>query len=154
MKSNISPERLAVLTDVRRSLQSHFGPDTAYPGTQSEVASAGHCAIVSAIAALTVGGGLASTTVNGVSHWFNRLSDGKQLWDVDLTGDQFDLPVIQVAPAGELYPSTANESFALLNAETLQRALTLARRSGLGDAVTQLRELVAERDAEAQATHA
>ena len=145
MKSRFSPELLARLSDVRRSLEPYFGPDTAYPGTRSERPSAGHCAIVSAIAALTVGGALASTTVNGVNHWFNRLSDGKQLWDVDLTGDQFDLEVVQVAPVGKLYPRTANESFAALNVETLQRALTLARRGGMAGTVVQLDQLLSAR---------
>lgn len=154
MKSKFSANQLALLSNVRRALEPHFGPETAYPGTRSKIASAGHCAIVSAIAALTVGGGLASTTVKGVSHWFNRLSDGKHLWDVDLTGDQFDLPVIQVAPAGKLYPTTANESLAALNVETLQRALVLARRGGMGDSVAQLGKLLAERQAEAAAVHA
>lgn len=139
--------------DVRRSLEPYFSSDTAYPGTRSEIASAGHCAIVSAIAALTVGGGLARTKVNGVSHWFNRLSDGKQVWDVDLTGDQFDLPVTQVAPAGKLYRASENESLAALNVETLRRALILATRGGMTDAAAQLRELLATRQADALEVH-
>src|SRR5262249_44527119 len=88
---------------LRHRLERHFTLDTAYPGTKSSIPSAGHCAAVSAIAMVQLGGGLASAVVNGVSHWFNRLSDGCVLWDVDLTGDQSGLPSVQIEPAGSLY---------------------------------------------------
>ena len=153
MNTQFNSKHLALLKDIRRCLEGHFQQDTAYPGTQSQVASAGHCAIVSAITALTVGGTLASTKFNGVSHWFNRLFDGQQWWDIDLTGDQFGLPAIQVTPAGKLYSATAVQPLAALNSETLQRALVLAGRSGISTAVEPLRRLLMTRQADEQAIH-
>jgi len=133
------------LAKLRRRLERHFLPDTAYPGTKSPIPSAGHCAIVSAITQLKLGGGLASATVNGESHWFNRLSDGSQLWDVDLTGDQFGLPSVQIEPAGKLYPDAVSQSFDALNVETLERARRLATRADMQDAAGQISDTLATR---------
>lgn len=154
MAPKIDRTKLALLVGIRRTLEKHFAPDTAYPGTQSPIPSAGHCAIVSAIAALTTGVGLASTTVLGVRHWINRVSDGDLLWDVDLTADQFGLPAIQVAEAGTLYPDVKNESMTALNAETLQRALKLAQRAELRDAIAPLIAMLKAKQVEETIVHA
>ncbi len=138
VKHQMDRKKLALLVGIRRTLVKHFAPDTAYPGTQSSIPSAGHCAIVAAIAALEIGAGLASTSVQGVRHWINRVSDGNLFWDVDLTGDQFGLPEIQFAEAGKLYPEVRDESMTALKPETLQRALKLAQRAGLRDVIPPL----------------
>lgn len=133
------------LADLRRHVERYFQPDTAYPGTKSSIPSAGHCAIVSAIALLKLGGALASATVKGESHWFNRLSDGSQFWDVDLTGDQFGLPSVQIKPAGQLYSDAVIRSFDALNVETLERARRLATRANMQDVAGQISDALAAR---------
>jgi hypothetical protein len=72
-----------------------------------------------------------SANVNGISHWFNRIQADDQLLDIDLTGDQFGYPAVQIKPAEELYPQTRERSPDELNDETLHRAAVLARRAGL-----------------------
>jgi hypothetical protein len=147
MKPQFSEEQMALLVQLRRSLSAHFATDTAYPGTQSPVPSAGHCAVVAAIVALTIGGQLARTTLHGLSHWMNRVRHDNQLWDIDLTGDQFGLPTIQVAHAGKLYPDGMVQDIASLNVETLQRALKLAERANMRDTVPRLIALLKSKEA-------
>ena len=68
-----------------------------------------------------------------MSHWFNRIRVDDQLLDLDITGDQFSYPAIQIKPAEELYPCTRERSPDELNDETLYRAALLARRAGLSE---------------------
>lgn len=72
---------------------------------------------------------MVSTKINGLSHWFNRLTVSGQDLDVDLTGDQFGHPPLQVAPAGSLYPATLIRSELDVKEETLTRARRLALRA-------------------------
>jgi hypothetical protein len=78
-----------------------------------------------------LGGSLVSANVHGISHWFNRVRIDDQLLDLDLTGDQFGYPAVQIKPAEELYPHTRERSPSELNDETLRRAILLARRASL-----------------------
>lgn len=127
----MTSDRRQEISELRHRLEAQFSPDTAYSGTRHGTASAGHCAIVAAITALTVGGQLVKTSVGGVSHWFNRLTDRGMTWDVDLTGDQFGLPAVQIAPEGHLYSDTKEADFSSLDRDTLRRAVVLADRAGL-----------------------
>jgi hypothetical protein len=68
-----------------------------------------------------------------VSHWFNRITfpyytPYGQVIDIDLTGDQFGLPGIQIAPAGSLYKNTVVRDETSLTQETLDRAFLLLER--------------------------
>lgn len=121
----------AELSGLRARLDKSFSPNTALNGLQSDVPSAGHCAAAAAIVWKTLGGSLVSASVNGISHWFNRIQGDDQLLDLDITGDQFGYPAVQIKPVEELYPYTRGRSPDELNDETLYRAALLARRSGL-----------------------
>jgi hypothetical protein len=121
----------AELLGLRARLDKSFSPDTALNGLQSDVPSVGHCAATAAIVWETLGGSLVSTRLKGMSHWFNRVQVDDQLIDLDITGDQFGYPTVQVKPAEELYPYTRERSPDELNDETLHRAALLARRAGL-----------------------
>ena len=123
----------AELLELRARLDKSFSPDTALSGLQSEVPSAGHCAAAAAIVWKMLGGSLVSTSLKGISHWFNRIRVDDQLLDLDITGDQFGYPTIQFKPAEELYPYTRERSPDELNDETLHRAALLARRAGLSE---------------------
>lgn len=130
------------MCDLRARLEPWFSPETAVPGAVWHGAppSTGHCAAVALIVQATIGGALQSTTVDGVSHWFNRVGTSGPPIDVDITGDQFGRPVIQLDVAGELYPETrarANEEVA---PETLERALILSERAGLTEVIPLLRQ--------------
>jgi len=123
----------AELLELRARLDKSFSPDTALNGLPSDVPSTGHCAAAAAIVWKTLGGSLVSTSLNGMSHWFNRVQADDQLLDFDITGDQFGYPAVQIKPAEELYPHTHERSPDELNDETLQRATLLARRAGLSE---------------------
>lgn len=116
---------------LRSTLAPNFQPDTAVPGTSSSIASAGHCAAVAAIVYLKYGGALVSTTVEGQSHWFNRLRTCEGELDVDLTGDQFGLPPLQISERDGLYSATRVRTEQQLNADTLRRARLLSKRAHL-----------------------
>lgn len=72
-----------------------------------------------------------STLIVGQSHWFNRTRLCGFEWDVDLTGDQFGHPAIQLAGRGLLYAAGRERPWSDLSAETLSRASVLAIRAGL-----------------------
>ncbi|MBI3799137.1 MAG: hypothetical protein HY268_19500 [Deltaproteobacteria bacterium] len=140
----------AELLALRTRLDKRFSLDTALNGVQSDVPSAGHCAAASAIVWKTLGGVLVSTSIKGISHWFNRIQVDSQLLDLDITGDQFGYPAIQIKPADELYPYTHERSPDELNDETLHRAALLARRAGLSEvaeALEKRRQLLQSRAA-------
>lgn len=125
----------SALVEMRCRLEVVFAADTASPGSSDVVPSAGHCAAVAVIVFAEFGGSLLSTTVQGVSHWFNRVElDGSQV-DTDLTGDQFGFPCVQCAPPQELYVTPRLREVAHLNVETLKRAGLLATRAGYWKAV-------------------
>ena len=140
---NETVERLSVL---REALSRSFQLDTAAIGTESTVPSAGHCAAVAVIVHSEFGGTFVSTTVDGQSHWFNRLRIAGQEFDVDLTGDQFGLPAIRVGQ--NLFEVIRHRSADQLNCETLTRALTLARRSGRSVAAADISSQIAARTQE------
>jgi len=114
------------LWDTRKKLEKAFSKETAFPGTTSEIPSAGHCAAVAYLVWSMFGGQMVSTKVNGESHWFNRIG----AWDVDLTGDQFGRAALQVGDNGTLYPETKLRNYDELKQETTDRARTLARKAG------------------------
>lgn len=110
------------LIELRAQLENVFSSATAWNGQQSDVPSSGHCAAAAAIVWERLGGSLVSAKVNGISHWFNRIQLGDQFLDVDITGDQFGYPAIQIKSVEELYPYTRERSSDELNDETLRRA--------------------------------
>jgi hypothetical protein len=124
-------ELLESLDALRSKLEAAFNPDTAVPGTISNVPSAGHCAAVASIVHRQLGGQLVSTMVSGISHWFNRFEICGKVVDVDITGDQFGFPAIRIAGEGELFSGTRVRQPKELHSETLRRSSTLAQRAGI-----------------------
>lgn len=107
--------------------------------------STGHCAAVAIIVHELLGGEMVSTLVEGHSHWLNRLRAGEKPMDVDLTGDQFGRPFLQIADAGALYADTRVRMRAELSEETLARTRLLAERADLGEAVRSIDAALARR---------
>jgi hypothetical protein len=136
---------LRQITDLRCQIEPEFRPDTAAQGFTGTAPSTGHCAAVAVIVQKTFGGEFVSAIVEGGSHWFNRIETLAGKLDVDVTADQFNRRSIETAAAGTLYDGTRVRNFEDLNAETLQRALLLARRSRLAEVVTFLDEVLAPR---------
>jgi len=126
---------------LRRQLEGVFAPDTAAPGFPAVTPSGGHCAAVSLIAAEALGGELVSADVRGTSHWFNRIVTKRGSFDLDLTGDQFGYPALQIAEAERLYRDARARSLSDVNAETVARARVLAQRAGLTSVADSLRKL-------------
>jgi hypothetical protein len=133
---NSAANRHERLVSLRQQLDKAFAEDTAYPGTiasgETTTASAGHCAVVAAIVQQEFGGQMLSTHVDGEEHWFNRITSVGTPIDVDLTGDQFGGPKVQVGLPGYLYPNAIERPFDHLQHEALVRAQRLADRAGLG----------------------
>lgn len=130
---------VAELRTLRERLEPVFAQDTALPGTPPSIPSAGHCAAVAAVVQQRFGGGLVSAYLEGEPHWFNRLATDATVWDVDLTGDQFGFPAVQVAKSGDLYPRTTPRDVCELEPETIERAARLATRASFVDIARALR---------------
>lgn len=127
-------DELAVrLESLRSRLERAFRPDTAAAGFTGHTRSAGHCAAVAAILHEIMGGQMVSTVVEGQSHWLNRLSVDDEQVDVDLTGDQFSRPPLQIGPPNLLYDGLRVRGVDELNDETLERARLLAERAEFAD---------------------
>lgn len=92
--------------------------------------SHGQCAATAIVIQRLLGGLLVSTTVNGTSHWLNRVPVGASCYDIDLTGDQFGFAPVQVGSVGGLYPNTRVRLTSEVHEETLGRAQELERNSG------------------------
>src|SRR5580658_8358280 len=90
--------------DLKERLEGAFVPETAIKASErTGSASAGQCGAVAAIVRSMWGGQLVSANVDAQSHWFNRIVVDGDLFDVDITGDQFGLPRVQLARCGRLY---------------------------------------------------
>jgi hypothetical protein len=132
-------ELLALLKELRLQLEREFRPDTAAPGFESGGPAAGQCAAVATIVNDLFGGELVSAIVQGQSHWFNQIRVGEARVEIDLTGDQFGRPPLQMAKLWSLYPDTKTRDFSELKAETLSRAAVLAARAQLTTVENSLR---------------
>lgn len=133
-------ELLIFLQDLRGKLAHHFTSDTAAPGFDINGPSAGQCAAVAVIVNQLLGGQFVSANVRGHSHWFNQIRLAKaKLVEIDLTGDQFGRPPIQITETLPLYPSARMRSSLDLKPETISRAVILAERAGLNNTATGLR---------------
>lgn len=138
-------ELRARLRALRERLDGAFARDTAAPGFSGTTNSTGHCAAVSLILNAAMGADFVSATVSGTSHWFNRFRLDSGNFDADVTGDQFGYPTVQVVQADRLYPGARVRSINEVNAETLARAETLAKRAGLLTVAASLRALERKR---------
>jgi hypothetical protein len=129
-----------LLQDLRARLERAFSSETAARGFEGTAPSTGQCAAVAAIINQLLGGSLLSANVDGHSHWFNQISLEDMTVEVDLTGDQFGRPPVQINQPWSLYPDTRVRTVGDLKAETLIRSALLARRAGLADAEAALRK--------------
>ena len=93
------------LVTLRNDLEKIFSKETAYPSSrENPTPSAGHCAVVACmIHRLYPVFDIVSTVVTPIddpsrqcSHWLNALRMDDLSWFVDLTGDQFGYPKIQI----------------------------------------------------------
>ncbi len=137
-------EIVSELERLRVTLEAAFSPETAAPGTETagRPPSVGQCAVVSIIVRDRFGGEFVSTTVQGQSHWFNRLNIGGRVIDVDLTGDQFGLQAVRFGEPGGLWPGTRTRTPHELREETVRRAIRLAEKAGLQDTQDRLLRLL------------
>lgn len=126
------------VTQLRVSLEGAFSPDTAAPGFAGSPPSRGHCAAVALIVHDLYGGELLRTWVKGEEHWLNRVQVAAASYDVDLTGDQFGFPTVQIKTSGELYEVERVDVARELLAETVARAIQLADRAQLPEVATRI----------------
>ena len=134
--SSVAELRRAIAS-LRARLEPAFRPDTAIkPVECPRSVSAGHCCAVATIVRAMLGGEFVSADVDEQSHWFNRIPVAGDLFDVDITGDQFGLPAIQVARCGRLYSRSRSRHPDEVDENTQMRAALLAKRAGVGDHVS------------------
>ena len=131
MKFTDKDRLLEAVASIRKRLEKAFSPDTAITANKGLTLSAGQCAAASIVTSKVLGADYVSAQPSGKSHWFNRVKVGNEFLDVDLTGDQFGRPAIQIAPAGQLYSKTRVRKPDEIHIETLERAKLLAVRAGL-----------------------
>lgn len=115
---------------LRYEIEYAFAADTASPGSKWNDLrpSTGHCVIAAIIVHRVWGGVYASTISPGASHWFNRLQIAGEYFDVDITGDQFGRPRVQVGHVDLLYPETRTRGEGELHPETWDRYQLFASR--------------------------
>jgi hypothetical protein len=118
----------AELELLRSKLDLAFCKETKNNPDNDITPSAGHCAAVSIIINKKYGGDMVSCIINGESHWFNRIMVGEELKDIDLTGDQFGYPAVQIEVAGELYKGSRVRRWEELTEGTIKRSELLSSR--------------------------
>lgn len=126
----------AALTGLRDALDLVYAEDTSSLsddikriGWRNLAPSAGHCAVTAMLVRSLFGGDFMSAKVDGQSHWFNSFDVGGQLWDVDITGDQFGRSRVQVVSAGAgLYPDARTRDIVEINEDTRRRYRLLMER--------------------------
>ena len=132
-----------MLWQLRSLLEKGFSAETSLPGHTTGRLSAGQCAAVALVMHELLGGKLVSATVEGISHWFNRLQTGDGEIDVDTTADQFGLPSIRISRVGELYPGTRVRHNSDVRDETRRRSNLMKRKaSAEGVTLRVLRDIV------------
>jgi hypothetical protein len=77
------------------------------------------------------GGDMVRVKVGRITHWLNRLTVDSEACDVDLTGDQFGRPPVQIAPVGSLYGEGQIRLRSSLPKETVARAKLLGKKAGV-----------------------
>jgi hypothetical protein len=138
--------------DARETLKTAFGPDTAYDATEYSRSVAaggsvtkGHSYSVAVVAWAQFDCDIVSGMAHGERHaWFRAYVRGNKAFDVDLTGDQFGLPEVQVVEAGRLYVGRATvRGIEAIRPPLLRRAERLAMRAGLTYAAGRIAERLA-----------
>lgn len=117
-------EDIKTWRNLRKMFDEVFAPDTASSFSSGTKPSSGHCASVAIVVQAICGGQFRSCTISGQSHWYNRVNG----IDVDLTGDQFGLPAVNVGK--NIYPQSLERQPIDLNDETIDRGILLAKRMG------------------------
>jgi len=120
-----------MMCELRKRLDRAFRSDTAAFSLEGRTPSAGQCVAVAIVVQAIFGGELVSAIVGGTSHWVNRVRLGPDIFDIDLTADQFGVNPILIADTNCLYPRTRRRRSADLKTGTLARAALLAQRAGL-----------------------
>lgn len=121
----LPPDPIKGARMLRRLLNPVMCADTACIGIDySGAPSRGHCASASIIFFSIYGGDLASTTINGESHWFNKLL----AVDIDLTLDQYGAQQeVSIAPG--LHDVYRIRPLSDVSAETWLRSMSLMSRA-------------------------
>lgn len=88
------------LKSLRDAMDIVFSCDTAFGDCNNNSMASGHCMLASLIIQDMYGGEIKAGTINGIPHYWNSVCG----LEVDLTGDQFKKPTIQIKK-GNLYPS-------------------------------------------------
>ena len=87
------------LKSLRSAMDEVFKCDTAYGTCNNNSMASGHCMLSALIIQDLYGGEIKGGEVDGIPHYWNKVCQ----YDVDLTGDQFLKPPIQVSKK-RLYP--------------------------------------------------
>jgi hypothetical protein len=97
----------AQIQGIRDAMEPVFSCDTVWGDCKDEAPSAGHCFMASMAVQDMLGGqilfGKVATEDGDISHYWNQIGD----WQVDVTGDQFREPEIQIE-RGEIRESLSN----------------------------------------------
>jgi len=80
------------LNTIRKAMDEIFSCNTAFGTCNNNSMSSGHCMLSALIIQDRYGGKIISGSVDGIPHYWNRLCH----LDVDLTGDQFRKPKVQI----------------------------------------------------------
>jgi len=129
----------ARIQEIRETLEPHFSQDTSIsPGDyfSGRSSSAGHCGAVAVILYHMFPMSELMTIHGPDGHWFNKIN-GKY---VDITGDQFGWPPIQiVSNKHSAYPNATSRSLRDVPDDIYRNARTLAIRAGMENLIPETR---------------
>lgn len=89
------------LKTLRAAMKKEFTCDTAYGTCNKNSMASGHCMLSALIVQDLFGGKILGGLQDGIPHYWNRICH----YEVDLTGDQFNYPPLQIK-RGSLYPDS------------------------------------------------
>lgn len=114
----------------RASLEPHFSGDPTASDFETTALSTGHCAAVAFLLCCFYEMELVYCKVDDQTHFINRIALDEEVWYVDLTGDQFGLPAVNILKEEELqctqYRHIQKAPLTILSDMSLIRSLELA----------------------------
>jgi len=121
------------LEGIRAKLEKGWSAKTRDPNwPKSSSRSAGQCAVTAVLLKELWGGTLVWTDIGGEEHWFNEIIINDRKCEIDLTGDQFGYPSIQIGKKNGLYGvATFSVTKSMVSEELLARVEILKKESSL-----------------------
>ena len=95
----MATDRTLSLSDFREILERCWDSETWETPDRSYIISGGQSQATAVVVNQIYGASIHTTVIRGETHWFNRINQ----YDIDFTGDQWNMPAFQMNRQGELH---------------------------------------------------